>query len=322
MIRTPLLFVLAAALACGPSANPSAPEASSSSAALTTTNGENLNGENLNGENLNGENLNGLGYHLASVGYAAVQPGVGVFDSVSIQGSQLVGQHGSTTRSGTQMTGSFFRGTSDTGQSVYLQIASVSQDPAPDDDTWNYGVLFWDPQAQAWKPLCVDASGAAIPALAIDGTWSLAQGVAGGGAKTRDGKNFTFACKTVGAIGKCAAVVGYKPWRTFAGISLDRHHQACVRLLRADFCGDGTPHTQNGNRVNLYDGIGIQSDTEMWFPEAEWDEGGARCFDPLNRSRAYVSCYGVLATVGCGDKSHFQSGTLLIDETPTLGLTK
>ena len=29
------------------------------------------------------------------------------------------------------------------------------------------------------------------------------------------------------------------------------HHQACVRMVRADYCGDGRSWTVNGRRVNL-----------------------------------------------------------------------
>lgn len=287
-------------------------------AALTTTNGDNLNGDNLNGDNLNGP---GLGGHVVSVGYSSVTRGTLLLDTVSISGSQLVGTAGSQRFQGADFAGSYLKGLSDTGKDVYLRVESATQDPAPDGDTWSYDVSVYDPVHVSWFPLCTNA-GVRVNALALDGTWNYGVGVPGGGAKTVDGKNFTFACRSVGAIGKCASIVGYKPWRTVNGVSLDRHHQACVRLLRADFCGNGQPYTVNGNRVDIYDGIGVQQDTEsLWFFEAEWDTNGARCFSPVNRSRSAVPCYQPRTDVSCGQSSHFQGGALLMNKTPTSGVT-
>jgi hypothetical protein len=33
-----------------------------------------------------------------------------------------------------------------------------------------------------------------------------------------------------------------------------------VRLVRADYCGDGIGHTRNGTPIDLFDRIGIQPD--------------------------------------------------------------
>ena len=108
-----------------------------------------------------------------------------------------------------------------------------------------------------------------------------------------------------------------KPWRWWNGQNLDRWHQACVRLIRADFCGDGTPYTVNGQRVNVYDGIGIQQDTRWdWLIEAEWDEKGARCFNPVNRSHSLVPCFNDRALAVCGLWLDFRLGALLMNETP------
>jgi hypothetical protein len=55
------------------------------------------------------------------------------------------------------------------------------------------------------------------------------------------------------------------------------HHQACVRMVRADYCGDGRSWTVNGRRVNLYDDWWAQQDTMAWNLEAEWTPSGAYC---------------------------------------------
>ena len=73
---------------------------------------------------------------------------------------------------------------------------------------------------------------------------------------------------------------GYKPWKTRAdGTPLWDLHQACTRMLRADYCGDGTPHTRDGTPVDVYDTVGIQSPqpgSELSF-EAGWRADGAIC---------------------------------------------
>lgn len=302
-------------LACSGGAGPDAPTAVQQ--ALDATNGDHLNGDHLNGDHLNGTDI---GTHVVSVRYDSTQLNGSSPDRVWLQGSEFFGTRGGANLQGQDFEDATFTGLSDTGASVKLRVTQIWQDAAPDQDVWNYQVSYRDVVNNTWSPLCQDASGNAVPAIAVDGYWSYAQGVPGGGAKIVDGQNFTFACRGLGAIGKCIGF-GYEPWRTVNGVSVDRYHQACVRLIRADFCGDGTPYTQDGNRVNLYDGLGIQQDTEDWVPEAEWDERGARCFSLLNRSHSLVPCYDPLASLFCGNPADFQSGTLMIDETPTAGLT-
>jgi ADYC domain len=73
---------------------------------------------------------------------------------------------------------------------------------------------------------------------------------------------------------------GYKPWRQGPdGASLLAYYQTCVRLVRADYCGDGIGHTRNGTPIDLFDRIGIQPDEAvlgMTF-EAAWGPDGAVC---------------------------------------------
>jgi hypothetical protein len=87
----------------------------------------------------------------------------------------------------------------------------------------------------------------------------------------------TFAC-TSGAIGKCIRF-GYKPWKTHQGTSLQPYHAACVRMVRADYCGDGRPHTVDGTWIDIWDGLGIQRrderDDHPEVFEAAWSPAGA-----------------------------------------------
>ncbi len=61
------------------------------------------------------------------------------------------------------------------------------------------------------------------------------------------------------------------------GVSLADYHQACTRMARADYCGNGISHTQDGTEIDLYDRLGIQQltkDSGMVF-EAAWGKDGA-----------------------------------------------
>lgn len=197
--------------------------------------------------------------------------------------------------------GAFLIGASETGSTVRLRIDSVepAADPKPNTpanenaDVWLYGVSVQQgygapshaefhpnlgPTAE-WSPLCPEGK----PAIMVPGTFAL--GAGGGGAKAPpDHQKFTFAC--VGsALAKCILVMGYKPWNKAmpksggAAVSLDALHQACVRAVRADYCGDGESMTQPGERVNFYDRFDIGRDEADWPLEALWSPDGALCIN-------------------------------------------
>ena len=88
-------------------------------------------------------------------------------------------------------------------------------------------------------------------AIAVAGTWDAT------GARTGSTTAFTFGC-TSGVIAKCVRW-GYKPWKVINGKAMNDYHQACTRMARADYCGDGVSHTRNGTLIDMYDGLGIQS---------------------------------------------------------------
>jgi hypothetical protein len=89
---------------------------------------------------------------------------------------------------------------------------------------------------------------------------------------------FDLTC-TSGAIGKCIRW-GYRPWEEQpGGPRLAALHQACVRMARADYGGDGRASTRDGVHIDLYDDLGIETpggDPSLVF-EAGWTEQGAVC---------------------------------------------
>jgi hypothetical protein len=330
-----LLLMCLLAAACG-GQEIDAADRGSASPDLVVANGEQLNGEQLNGEQLNGEQLNGeqlngagMGINVAFTSFRGTVLEDGTpLDSASLEGTVFHGLAGSRQFAGADFRQVRFHAVAFDGTPVHLRIANLAQQAPPDDDVWTYQVEFQTPNG-LWSPLCHDASGAAVPSIPLAGRWNYGRGVAGGGAHVDDPSAFTFACKGLGAIAKCAFPIGYKPWKTVHGVSLASYHQACVRMIRADYCGDGTSWTQNGRRIDIYDGLGIQRPSRpFWLFEAEWGEGGAVC---LSKERV-ISLRAVLGTVSscvlsklsltCGNNSHFQRGTKVMNRFafPGLGL--
>jgi hypothetical protein len=84
---------------------------------------------------------------------------------------------------------------------------------------------------------------------------------------------FEITC-TGGAQGKCVRF-GYLPWGEGG---LDRYN-ACVRMVRADYCGDGRGTTRDGMNIDIYDDDRVQqadNNPAQEF-EAGWTAAGAVC---------------------------------------------
>jgi hypothetical protein len=85
---------------------------------------------------------------------------------------------------------------------------------------------------------------------------------------------FELVC-SAGARGKCVRF-GYLPWQDEATRDL---YNACVRMMRADYCGNGEATTRDGTLIDLYDDRRIQTldqQSERKF-EAGWTAAGAVC---------------------------------------------
>ena len=160
----------------------------------------------------------------------------------------------------------------DDGELQRFRIDSVARDPRDrDGDVRLYGVSVLAPDARTWQPYCLPDMEGRSAAIPLQGSWT-AQGEFQPGTG-----RVTFAC-TSGAIGKCIRF-GYKPWKTQGGVSLAPYHAACMHMVRADYCGDGRPHTVDGTWIDIWDGLGIQTREERHgHPEvfeAAWSPGGA-----------------------------------------------
>ncbi len=159
------------------------------------------------------------------------------------------------------------------GKQRRIRIDSVEPDPKdPQGEVMLYGLSEQDPESGAWRNACLpdpDGRRLGFPlagSFTSDGRYQPAAG------------KLLIAC-TGGAEGKCVRF-GYKPWgRAPDGASLAPYYQACVRLVRADYCGDGVGHTRNGTPIDIFDRIGVQRDerAEGMTLEAAWGPNGAVC---------------------------------------------
>lgn len=129
----------------------------------------------------------------------------------------------------------------------------------------------------------------------------------------RDGGNLvTYSCES-GAIAKCARW-GYAPWK--AGTAV---HQACTRMVRADYCGTGVSYTRNGTAIDMFDAQHIQEPANEagFLFEAGWNENGAACasrtrFDARNANGDAVmpSCWKNLPACSTFEEAKTNGATI------------
>jgi hypothetical protein len=85
---------------------------------------------------------------------------------------------------------------------------------------------------------------------------------------------FELTC-TAGVHGKCIRF-GYLPWQSEP---MQKLYNGCIRMMRADYCGDGEATTRDGTLIDIYDDYRIQMLDERSARtfEAGWTAAGAVC---------------------------------------------
>ena len=204
------------------------------------------------------------------------------------------------------------------GERLAVRIDAVQPDPGdPTGETTLYTLMGRDPATGAWANLCApDADGLAM-GFPLSGVWTAT----GEHVASSDGA-FSLTC-TGGALGKCVRM-GYRPWQAAAdGTPLWAYHQACVRMVRADYCGDGTGHTRDGTPINIADRLGLQEfdpAPALRF-EAAWGPDGAVCVrrvrwpDLTSLEGLVRACPGRLADrvgTACTEEAARRSGATLL----------
>lgn len=163
---------------------------------------------------------------------------------------------------------------------------NTMKDFSANSDTWLYRVQHLEESAadsKSWSNACDLVAGDTDMGIFVDGHWSPDG--------TWNPSGYTFSCPS-GVIAKCVRSWGYKPWKILqsplhgsplhglsphVSIDLQRLHLACVRAARADYCGDGDPHTRDGILIDMFDTYGLneREPVQGFVEESTFDEHGA-----------------------------------------------
>lgn len=230
---------------------------------------------------------------------------------LQIQGGLLLLHAGD----GTVLRGQALKGTVVTlrdrsGRPFELRIDATEAGPSADIELYD-AVVRWradDP----WQPLCRPGPDGHARLLAIESAANQSD-------NNESGLPVSFAC-TAGAKGKCI-MRGYRPWATSAaGVPLAPYFEACIRMMRADYCGDGQSNTVEGVRIESWDNLGIRTAKPSLPLESAWSATGAVCV-----ARSRVPSLATLATIvnrcphlaprvrqDCGDVSGEPGGDALL----------
>jgi hypothetical protein len=158
------------------------------------------------------------------------------------------------------------------GNRRLIRIDGVEHDPKDETgETILYQLSEQDVASGQWGNLCLPDPDGKRLGFPLSGRFTdQGRYVAAGG--------LLITC-TGGAEGKCIRF-GYKPWRQAPdGTPLRDAYNACVRLVRADYAGDGRGTTRNGQPIDIYDAFGIQkpANDPGYVFEAGWNADGAVC---------------------------------------------
>jgi hypothetical protein len=252
---------------------------------IVVDNGISLNGISSNGISSNGISSSGMNLH--SISRSGMTLNGASLSGVSVTGTQLQGYRWGSKLTGAALVGTRMKGQLLGGGQVDLRIDASALLAAPNTDVRTYAISYATTTG-TWSPLCAGAN----EAILFPGTWNATTV-----RHQNDDNLFSVSCRGA-TFAKCTEL-GYK-----GDSLLDTYHQACIRALRADYCGDGQSHTVTGTRINVYDKLGRQIDTESWTLEALWTPSGATC---INQGRVAVvlttptvpECVASRARVAC-----------------------
>ena len=260
------------------------------------------------GMSLQGMSLQGMS--MQGILVAGATKGGAPLDHVRVEHGEVVAEQNGATLRGDDLVGAHFqaqlRNTSVSPPAttqIEYRIAAIRPelgryDPTGTGDTFLYTLEQWVADTASWQPGCptdTDGRNVAIPLAAV---WD------DHGDRSVSSTMFTFGC-TTGVIAKCYRW-GYRPWVTGYG-DLTTMHWACTRMARADYCGNGQPHTHDGTMIDMWDTLPPPGPIQRRTPilqslgmmfEAGWDTGGAVC---LSRARWLLDKDGLLAAL-CPDR--------------------
>ncbi|MBY0371767.1 hypothetical protein K2X33_13875 [bacterium] len=140
---------------------------------------------------------------------------------------------------------------------------------AANSSLWLYVPQYRTSPEKDWANLCAASREGLVSAVLIPGYWDR------GGAYHDSLEKISIGCLS-GATGKCP-YWGYVPWKTHKGTSLKEFFVACVRMVRADYFGNGQAHTRAGAPIGIKDRLDFYHPPipKEMLEEATWNEKGA-----------------------------------------------
>ncbi len=254
-----------------------------------------LNALKLNHLKLNHLKLNGL--QLQGLRLDAL-----TFDTLKLDGSSLGGvaevNGEMVAYSGEELIGSELKILADrideNNQPDTVELAIRINDVYHDetyDDIFYYDLSLSIAGDGQWESLCVDENNQPMPIIMLSHYWDDVTGD-----RIDDPDVVTLACSTA-VLAHCVQW-GYRPWeestqcdkwekgkKNCKTVSLVDYHQACTRMARADYCGDGTPWTVSGTPIDISDHLSPQIEIAEtnWPVEAEWNTNGAYCLNDIRQ---------------------------------------
>jgi hypothetical protein len=242
-----------------------------------------LAGIEIQGIEIQGIEIQGTGLGIVRFPYGGMTKDGRKLQKVRIVRGGLVGKLGTRTLSGAGFKGVLLKGRvlTSTGKEIVVpfRIASVTalvtELPSVPSfvrgGTFFYRLQYRTPDGNIWADACQPGPKGASVAIPVAAIWDAS------GKRIESSTLFTFGC-TSGAIGKCY-VWGYRPWYESPTVpKLYRNvHQACTRMVRGDYCGDGMPHTKTGTKINIWDNLSPQIQTRATGTKMIFESGWAAC---------------------------------------------
>lgn len=190
-------------------------------------------------------------------------------------------------------------------------------------DVYGYGVEYRAAGllGSSWSSYCRGPAGEAQRAVFYQGAqWNPLDGTRSDGAD-----RITLTCET-GSVAKCMRW-GYRPWGTATTQqgdtrSLVDHHQACIHMKRASYCGDSRSNTLDGTWIYIQDRLSPSLHSgPLDTLEALWTPEGATC---LNNRRhpelLFLGCSQPLPTCTAEQQASYLLATGIAPQGALLGL--
>jgi hypothetical protein len=205
-----------------------------------------------------------------------------------------------------------------------LRIGSQQLVDGQTGDVYAYGVDYRQAGllGSSWSSYCRGPGGEAQRALFYQGAqWNPLDG-----SRSDGSDRITMTCET-GSVAKCMRW-GYRPWASATTQqgdtrSLVDHHQACVHMKRASYCGDRRSNTIDGTWIYIQDQLSPSLHSgPLDSLEALWTTDGAACLSQRRRPELlFLGCASPLPTCTAAQQSSYLLATAIASPGSLLGLT-